>query len=164
MSNDTVTSPEKHGKVLKSELEPRAKVPRATVTLRYTDERKALADEADTANPKFKHVYKGPNASAEELARHKLQPVKYDEMGREDLDTRLAGQTVVFRGDTLHRQLRDEYDETKLRGETISKDLVQQSMQDTQEYEAGNPAHEQWRMGEEQRDMRSVDELNKRRR
>ncbi len=151
------------GEVLKSEIEPRATVPRATVTHRYTDERKALADKADEANPEYKHVYKGPNATAEEIRRHRLKPVKWEDIDGKDTPKEQVGADVFFRGDQLFAQPRDDYEQTKLQGEEISKELVQQSMQESQDYNPDHPEHEDWALAEATRTPRSTDELRKRR-
>lgn len=134
-----------------TKVEPREEVPDVDVIIRHTDERKALADLADERNPKFRHVYKSAGTSSSDMFRHKLEVVKHSDL-YDDSPKALEGVDACHRGDILCRQPVEEYERVKQSGESLSRQLVEQSMKTPD----GVP---DWEIGKETRQPRSVDDL-----
>jgi hypothetical protein len=136
-------------------VEARQPIPNVGVLLAHTDERKAKADYAGEQEPGHKHVYKDSNVTEADKFRHGLEPVKHKDI-YPDCPDNLADLEVRDRGDILCRQSKDEYQRTKQAGENLSRQLVEQSMQ-----KSDDPDAEEWTLGNETRKKRDPKELRK---
>jgi hypothetical protein len=134
-------------------VEPRVEAPDVEVDIMHVDERKALQDEADEKFPDRKHTYKGMNASDDDLYRHELEPVHWEDI-RPDCPAKMKGKSVRFRGDVLHRLPRELHEKQKRRGEALSSQLVERSMK-----QGGNKDGKKWKMNRRVRNPRDPAEL-----